>query len=60
MALWLLPKVNMRQEHRKCTKMDFWDMWLDSSGAQLSVPHADVEGGQGGEGRRAMGRTIDS
>eukprot|EP00975_Prorocentrum_lima_P022155 4662012-Prorocentrum_lima.AAC.1 len=28
--------------------------------AQLSAPHADTEGEQGGEGRRAMGRTIDS
>eukprot|EP00975_Prorocentrum_lima_P066736 12910917-Prorocentrum_lima.AAC.1 len=28
--------------------------------AQLSVPHQDVEGEMAGEGRRAMGRTLNS
>eukprot|EP00975_Prorocentrum_lima_P030082 6311069-Prorocentrum_lima.AAC.1 len=31
-GLWLLPNVSMSQDQRKSTKMDFWDMWLDSSG----------------------------
>eukprot|EP00975_Prorocentrum_lima_P030981 6504680-Prorocentrum_lima.AAC.1 len=36
--------------------MDSWDTWLGS----LSVPHQHVEGEHTGEGRRAMGRTLNS